>query len=264
MIDEYKGPMSKKKKKRPWVRQLAQWTRPVRYALVPLVIQSVGWAVRLLSHRGALGLGRWLGRMGWRLAPGLRKLTCHQLQEAGLAHGAQEARELGRRSFESVCMSIIELLHSQTWGTQGFKDKIDIKGQENLELAQRDGKGVICFSGHLGNWELMCPAFSNHSGIAVTGIMAPQRNPGLNRWLIQTRQKFQYSLLCTNEGSTAPLRKLRRGEILAMLIDQDSKRVQGVFCGFLWASGQNSGRPGSVGNTHRRTPVAGIRLASHG
>ena len=36
-----------------------------------------------------------------------------------------------------------------------FSDQFVIKGLDNLKNALAQGRGVLCYSGHLGNWELL-------------------------------------------------------------------------------------------------------------
>lgn len=113
--------------------------------------------------------------------------------------------------------------------------------------ALSEGKGVVAVSAHVGNWEL-CAQSMAAAGLPVSVIASPLYDPRLTRMVDRFRSRHGATVLWRGDRRVSKdmLRVFKRNEVLAMLIDQDT-RVQGTFVPFF-------GRPAY-------TPVAAAQLA---
>ena len=97
-----------------------------------------------------------------------------------------------------------------------------------LEAALARGKGVVFVTGHVGNWELLARR------VALAGfpsrIAQGDLDPRLTRLVERSapRAGCRSDLARAGRRGAAMLRALRQGELLGLLIDQDTK-VQYVF-----------------------------------
>jgi len=110
--------------------------------------------------------------------------------------------------------------------------KVTMEGEDYLERARANGRGVILAAPHLGSWEvagLFCS-----SRYAMTTLYRPQRHQALNQAIRQGREKLGATLVPTNrEGVTALLKALRANGIIGILPDQDPRHKNtGVFAPF--------------------------------
>jgi KDO2-lipid IV(A) lauroyltransferase len=107
----------------------------------------------------------------------------------------------------------------------------EVSGQSLLSQAMAKGNGVILAIPHLGTWEVVGLYGSSHW--PMTSLYRPPRQPSLNGIMHQGRERAGATLVPTDAGGVRALYKaLDRGELVAILPDQDPGRVGGVFAPF--------------------------------
>ena len=98
----------------------------------------------------------------------------------------------------------------------------EIHGAEHLEEGLAAGKGMLIFTGHCGNWEWLAYA-AGTLGLDVTVLQRDRDEPDFNRFLRNCTNTA--GMRTIGRGSTAGalemFRALRRGGLLAFLIDQN-------------------------------------------
>jgi KDO2-lipid IV(A) lauroyltransferase len=104
-----------------------------------------------------------------------------------------------------------------------------------LDAALARKRGVVFVSGHVGNWELLARRVSL-AGYPAQTIAKETTDPRLTALVERFRASGKLKSLWRGQDGAAKamLRALRAGEILGMLIDQDTK-VQSVFVPFFGA-----------------------------
>lgn len=207
--------------------------RPLRHALTEGLLRLLRRICPILTHGGALVFGRALGRAAYFACGKERATAARNLAAAfGPDLSPAETRRIVRGVFASAGMAAAETLHAARWGPGDFARTIRVEGEEHWRAAAADGRGVVFVSGHLGNWELMAPAFVHQSGLRVCAVVRPTRNEVLNSMIRDLRTRPGIEVLETGAPLTAFIRRLRRGEVLALLADQDSRRHRGIFVPF--------------------------------
>ncbi len=98
-------------------------------------------------------------------------------------------------------------------------DRVEIKGENILMQAYKQGRGVVVVSLHFGPWEFLPPFFAR-KGYSVAVAAQPQRDV----WLDDQLQKIRSSqpVIVTNRVSEMK-EALRNGSLLGFLIDNSSK-----------------------------------------
>lgn len=198
---------------------------------------SVGAAIGGFVHR-ALGVRRQVAEENLRRAFPDR-------DEAWVRRTAHEAyRHLGR---EAVAMLRLPRLRREEILRRVALDAAEI---EALARALARGRGVVVATGHFGSWE-MAGATLAALGHRVTAIYKRLANPLLDREVRVTREAVGMRLIDRRDGSRAGLDALARGDILAVVADQDARR-SGIFVPFF-------GRPAS---TYRGAAVLALRAGA--
>jgi Kdo2-lipid IVA lauroyltransferase/acyltransferase len=227
----------------------ARWGRAQRWknTLIYWAVRAAFWCVQHTPFGLALAVGVALGRMGWTVAAKERRRTLEHLAIAFPELTDAERRRLGRDCFVHLGRCAAEATHVERFLEGPRAIRIGPEGRAVLDAALADKKGVVAVSGHIGNWELMAQVVAKH-GYDVSGIAKPLYDPRLTRWVDAERARSGLTVIWRRDESSAKemLRVFRRGGILAMLIDQDT-RVQSVFAPFF-------GRPA-------HTPSAAAALA---
>ena len=123
--------------------------------------------------------------------------------------------------------------------------KVRIRGKENLKHALEGSNGVIMISAHIGNWEMAPPFVSNYFRRRVVSVARQVSPEPLDRWIYWLRTRFGNTIVDKKGALPTMARTLKKGNILGILIDQGTKRSEGVEVKFF-------------GRTTTATPVAAI------
>lgn len=215
--------------------------------LVYALVRFLALLLALVPLRWALALGRWAGRVARRLDRAGRSRAERQLVER-LRCSAQEARRLSVAVYENVGMVAIEIARLPVL-LKRLSDYVELPDADRqvLKAALEEGRGVIFVTGHVGNWELLAQRVVREGFDGVT-LARGAPNPYLGRWIVARRAAG--GLQTINRGDPRAARDmlaaLKRGALLGVLLDQDTK-VPSVHVPFF-------GAPAS-------TPTAAAELA---
>jgi KDO2-lipid IV(A) lauroyltransferase len=206
-------------------------TKRIRRELRVRALLFVLPLVSRLPHRLAVAVGAALGWIAWYAVPRHQRAALDHLAIAFPDHDASWRARVGRRSFANLGRSAMEVL---------IADRIDLARSvqfdpgalEILSAAHAEGRGVVAFSCHLGNWELLARRVAS-AGLPVATIAREARDPRLTALLERSRALSGIaSLWRGSPGSVrAMIRHIRGGDIVAALIDQDTD-VAGYFLPF--------------------------------
>lgn len=221
-------------------------TRALRRALQYWVARAVFAVAALLPIRANQRLGRWAGRLGYRLQR-LERGVCEFQMELALPEIPPAGRtRLIRRCFEHMGMTLFEVLAMPRLRREGAR-WVTFRGEDALRAAHAQGRGVIVITGHCGNWELFAVA-AELLRIPMTAIARPLHNARLNDLLLRQRRSEFLEVAERGTASSARrlLQALKQGRALIVAIDQDID-AQSVYADFF-------GRPA-------RTPRVAASLA---
>jgi KDO2-lipid IV(A) lauroyltransferase len=107
-------------------------------------------------------------------------------------------------------------------------------GQEHIFGLQRQGRGAVVVTGHLGFWQIAPILMQRKSYPPLTMAMAEEPNASTGEWEQQFREKFRIVYTTRSPFSTLELANvLRRGELVGMQMDRcaGSPHVLVPFCG---------------------------------
>lgn len=138
-----------------------------------------------------------------------------------------EIEKILREVCDNLGRTAAEYAHLDKFDFGGPEARVELVGLERVAAARARGKGVICFSGHFANWELM--AFAASRLFDGEGeVYRPVNNPYVDKWLVaQRRTNGPVDQIPKGPGGTRRLfTLLRRGQIAALLVDQ--KTNEGV------------------------------------
>jgi KDO2-lipid IV(A) lauroyltransferase len=108
-----------------------------------------------------------------------------------------------------------------------LKSTLNIKGQNLLNTTLNKGNGVIFVSGHFGAWEILA-AWLGYNKYPVSAVATKQGNRGADKFFLELRSQFGMKHIYRKSSLDNMYDVLDRGEILALVSDQDAKK-RGVF-----------------------------------
>jgi len=200
-----------------------------------------------LPWRTARAVARLMGEISYLMdRPVRKKDALANLQRAFPSFDGRQARRTLRGVYRHLSESIIDSLNfvriARFWGAD---ELLEVVGLEKLKALPRDG-GVIFVTGHFGHWEIMGVA-APLVGYPLWSVGRSMSNYYMDGFIKKLRETTGQHIL-DKKGALLPIiRLLRRGENIAILIDQDARR-DGIFVDFL-------GRPASTTATPARLAI---------
>lgn len=185
-------------------------------------------AISALGRRVPLPLGQFLGRGLGSLAHAVaRRERKKALAHIGMAfpEWSQEKRSATIRAmFRHFGMSLFEIAWMPNMDV-AIRDRLTtIEGAEPMLKLIDAGRGVVVFTAHCGNWEWMSWAVGLW-GRPTTVLQRERDAPEMNRYITEHRAKSGVRTIDRGSASAGRelIQSLRRGGILAFLIDQNLK-----------------------------------------
>ncbi len=199
--------------------------------LIYRFVQVLAFWVARMPRGAALKLCGFLGRLSYWVVPGARRLTAENLSRA-FCWSPNHPRLIrtARLVFVNAGKNLADLMLMARFRRASIDRWVRVKGKHHIDQAMALGQGVIAVTGHIGNWELLA-AFFAIKGYPVNVVARQVYDPRLDQVLNDLRKIANVRGISRDRGAKEMLRVLRRGEILGVLMDQDTK-VSGVFVPF--------------------------------
>lgn len=144
----------------------------------------------------------------------------------------RERAAITRDVFASLGMAMLEAANSMRWTPEYLASRVEYRNFELAHEAAAGGRGVILLSGHYGNWELGSRMYTQARPVSLTVVMRDSRNPELNRLMHRLRGVGGTGIFSTETSALGIFRELRKGGVVGMMIDQDTKHLRGIYVDF--------------------------------
>ncbi len=157
-----------------------------------------------------------LGDAWYRLAPTQRRaIQANLSMVTGETHGQESP--LVREVFRNFARYLFEFFHAHRHDHK----HVMIEGESSLQRAWEQGRGVIVFTAHLGNWEL--GAMTLHRlGYPTTAVALPHIDPRANTLFDRQRRRCGVDVIAVGPHATKQaLEVLRNGGVLGIAGDRE-------------------------------------------
>ncbi|MDD8024953.1 MAG: lysophospholipid acyltransferase family protein [Acidobacteriota bacterium] len=189
------------------------------------------YSLRLTPRPLALALGRALGRLVYRLDGRHRRIALGNLAIAfGREKSHTERAAIARASFAGVGATAIDTIKFTGYSVARIRSLVDFEGEDNLVRALAEGKGVLLFSAHYGNWEAAPSVLSEYG--PVYAVARALDNPLIERDLLRLRHRQGSEVIYKAGASRHVLEALAGGGIVGIVVDQNVLRKRAVFIDF--------------------------------
>ncbi len=169
----------------------------------------------LLPPRAGWTVGALIGDLARNFAPSRRRITRINLKLCFPELDDAAREQLLRESFRAVGTALVEIGWSW-WGTPKSLP-LRFSGEEHLQAALAQGRGVLILGGHYTPIELSGYQFSRLMPCAA--LYRPDNNPLMNRFIVDKRSRF-----CTpiqRRDLRAVRRQLLDNGVIWLAPDQD-------------------------------------------
>ncbi len=161
-----------------------------------------------------------------------RKTIAHLTLVYGGSRDKDTIYRMARAVFINLGRNMADAFRLPSYNAQNIDRIVTVSGLEKLDQALSLGKGVLAITGHIGNWELM-GAYLAMKGYPINVVGAPIYDPRLDALVVANRERSGMKNIARGGATREILRALARNEIIGLLIDQDTRHVDGVFVDFL-------------------------------
>lgn len=207
--------------------------KKIKYTLLYRFIQAILWLAAHLPRPLVLSFYERLGKLAYRLYPEVRAQIKRNLSFAlGLEVESVNQEEFTRTLFSNLSKNVADIFISHSpsaW--KKLLNSVNVEGLEHFDQAYQRGEGVIMLGPHLGAFE-MVGTYLSHRGYKVNLVGRKLKNDTLDALLVKHRSCYGARTIYSQESVLTLVRALKRGEAVAILIDQDVSWAKGVFVNF--------------------------------
>lgn len=201
--------------------------------LVYLIYRAFGAVLRALPLPVVFRMGQMVGCLGYYIAGPYRRLVLRNLEIAfGADKSPKERRRLARKHFGRLVANLFSSLKIAGLPQDKVRAIVEPEGTEMLDKIFAQGRGVVFFISHFGNWELMSQSMPLLYGHIPQGTVYQRLgNPFIEAEVRASRGRLGLQLFERKEGFAGALKTLRGGGMVGVLIDQHAGDA-GHWCPF--------------------------------
>lgn len=188
---------------------------------------------RLLPIGAIVRLGRFFGWCAFWMAVPYRRLALKNLRIAFSDEWPDaKIRATAREHFVALGGNLLAGFKLPLMPEAEILKRVSSEGIEHVHAADRDRRNILYAVCHLSCWELLTQVPSLYVfGRTPGSVFQPLSNPLLNKLVLRRRQKLGYHLFDRSEGFSGPMKFVREGGCLGVLVDQHAGD-HGVWCPF--------------------------------
>lgn len=196
-------------------------------------------------------LGRRLGDLAYAVLSRRRRIALGNLTVAFPELPPAARRRLGRRSFEHLGVMAAELCRTLREPPDRTLAGVGLEGLEHLAAVMAAHGRALVVTAHLGNWELLSLAH-RLTGFPLAIVVRPLDAPWLDALVRRLRAAAGVEIIEKSRAVRPVLEALKRGRLVAILLDQNATRREGVFVPFF----------GRLASTSRSVATIAVRTGT--
>jgi KDO2-lipid IV(A) lauroyltransferase len=180
----------------------------------------ISYTGRILGLKLSRKFSLILAYLFYYIIPIRKKTTIENLANAYPEYTNEQVKQLAFNCYKSFAISIIEVLLLPHFSAEEMKKLVKCNNCSLINDKYNQGKGVILLSAHFGNWEYIAASFGLQTGISLSVIVKPQRNPYVTEWLNKARTKWSNKVVPLGISIRQVFKELKDKNVVAMAADQ--------------------------------------------
>ncbi|OQY29565.1 MAG: hypothetical protein B6244_03405 [Candidatus Cloacimonetes bacterium 4572_55] len=202
--------------KRRFLKAQQRW---LQYILIKILLKLIALPPRKI----ALKIAAVFGSFAFLILKKDRNRSIDNLTRIfGKEKSQTEIQKIARDCFVHLAKNVVDAVHIPDMTSADFDRLVTSDDLIDFDAAVKRGKGLVALTGHIGNWELMAAWFAS-KGYPVSVVGRRLYDERLNKMLIELRQRSGVKNIDRDDSARVLLRALRKGGVLGILIDQDTK-----------------------------------------
>lgn len=174
-----------------------------------------------LPRKWAYLPGKLIAYLAYLLTPKRKKLAQENIKKA-LDISDREAKKITKDVYMNLGLNFAEFLMEDQFTEADIEKMVEFNNLEYLDQALEENKGVIIYSAHLGNWELL-GALLAIKGYKINSIAKEQKNSLFDQKINKIRRGIGIGIIPKGLAVRQAFKALKKNEIVALLADQDAR-----------------------------------------
>lgn len=141
-------------------------------------------------------------------------------------------QKITKYSFKLLSLNFLHTLESNYYSIEEISKKITFINEEVVKKAQEANRPIVFITSHYGAWELggaMISALLE----PVMIVYKPMKNKYFEKYLLESRKKWRIKYVQRRGATKGLLKQLKSGGAIALLIDTNVGKKDGVVVEFL-------------------------------
>jgi lipopolysaccharide heptosyltransferase II len=166
-------------------------------------------------------LGQVMGWIAWLVAWPYRRLARDNLRIAFAGEKSEaEIKQLAKAHFQQLGANLLSAPKLSLLSHEELVKVMTVENLEHFEAPLKEGRGLVAVISHLGNWELLARMPEFVPGFRLSTIYQKLGNPYIDEAVRQSRARYSVEPFERKEGFGGPMKFLREGGGLGVLVDQ--------------------------------------------
>lgn len=180
--------------------------------------------IPLLPRGTVLAFARFAGHIMWILPTREKRYGLINLDAVfGETKTPAEKRAILRSSFSTFSLTMLDLFWFAKDPEKRIGQYVSFEEDTSIFLGK---KPIVCITAHIGNWEIMGQAGAL-MGADLASIAATIKNEGVNKILIEQRQRTGQIIIPQKGALRTLIARLRNGGIVGFVLDQNTDPKNG-------------------------------------
>ncbi len=202
---------------------------------------------KILPERMVYGLFGCIASFLYTLLRSRRRLTLKNMEIAFPEKTDEERRRLAKQSFMNLSesMAFNTLVMAGRLSNERILDCVEAEGWDQVvRIAENSKKGLLVFSAHLGNWELMPQYAALRTGKLLHVIARKTNNQLLEDRIVRPlRERFGVNVFYKKNALMRIMKAVNKGESAGLLVDQRLNLREGIPIEFFGREAGTTGAP---------------------
>lgn len=203
-------------------------------------------------------LGWVIGMLYYHLDKRHRDITLRNLARIFPEITQQERIKLAKAAFIQNGKTVLEIPKVFTASQEELRSVVSVEGEDVLQAALAEQKGVFLLAAHFSNWEMM-GVLPSMLGYATSTIYRPLNQASLDAFTLQSRTRFGTQMHSRKQGLRWLLAALKANHCIIVAIDQHMGAGNGILVPFLGHIASTSNLPAPFVQKNQ-TPMVGMAL----
>jgi len=194
-----------------------------------LAFLALIWLIRFLPYPLLVIFFRFLGIVYFLVDVFHRKVATIQIRAA---LGIANPWWLVLKVFMNQAVNLVDTIRYVYMSDEEVRARVVVEGKEHLDEALASGRGLMLYSGHISNWEILFNA-SRVLGFKFCIMVDIRNDPKIEKIISDIRSRYGVTILPPKGMLKTLINTLKEGKVVGIIIDGRGEHKRDLYCDVL-------------------------------